>query len=185
MTQAGEESRALATRAAKGDESAFEELVRRHHGLVWRIALRMTGHPEDAMDLVQETFVAVFRHLDRYQPERAFEPWLTTIATRLSLNWLRSRRRRPVRPVDFAETVVRDPRPGPEAAAEDRDLVEAIGQLPPTPRAIVVLHYCEGLKLGEIAEHLEMSLSAVKVSLHRARKSLRDILRRRESGHAM
>lgn len=162
----------VARRAREGDPRAFEELVVRHQRRVWRLALRLVGSPADADDAAQEAFLTVYRTLDRYDPALPFGPWLVTLTTRVCLNWLRTRRRRPAEPLEEAE----DPSPGPHGEAERRELRRAVQGLDDIPRAVVALHYGEGMTCAEIGEALGMSAGAVKVALFRARTKLRRAL---------
>ncbi len=148
--------------------------MRAHQASLWRLGTRLLGSPSEAQDLVQETFVAALRGLERFQPGRPLRPWLVTIATRLGLNMLRTRRRRPSEPL---EEDLPDPGSGPAGEVERRleleRLMAAVSTLEAVPRAIVVLHYCEEMSCAEIGAVLEMTESAVKVALFRARERLR------------
>jgi RNA polymerase sigma factor (sigma-70 family) len=85
----------LATRAAAGDELAFEEIVRRYHGRVFRLASRLTGSETDAADVLQETLLRVFRGLPSFRGASRFGTWLYRIATNAALAHRRARSRRP------------------------------------------------------------------------------------------
>lgn len=168
------DERALVLAAQRGEQPALEEIVRLHQASLWRLGSRLLGSPSEAQDLVQETFVAALRGLERFQAGRPLRPWLVTIATRLGLNMLRTRRRRPSEPL---EEDLPDPSSGPEGEVERRleleNLMAAVGTLEAVPRAIVVLHYCEEMSCAEVGAVLEMTESAVKVALFRARERLR------------
>ena len=86
---------ALVSRAAAGDEAAFEELVRRHQERVYRLACRLTGDDADAADVLQETFLQVFRHLGEFRGEARFTTWLFRVVTNAALMRRRTRARRP------------------------------------------------------------------------------------------
>jgi RNA polymerase sigma-70 factor (ECF subfamily) len=144
---------------------------------------------EDAEDLTQETFVRMFRALDRYDPARPFPAWLLTIAAHVSIDHLRRRRVKTVslfrsepgteeeRPVD-----IEDPGPGPEELAERREQERAadalVGALPEHYRIVVVLRHQQGLSYEEIAEALRLPLGTVKARIHRARALLQQRLER-------
>lgn len=166
--------RELVLAARAGSAPALEAIVRLHQESLWRLGNRLLGSPSEAQDLVQETFMAALRGLDRFQAGRPLRPWLVTIATRLGLNMLRSRRRSRL---EELEGEVPDPSEGPAGEVERRlemeRLMAAVSTLDAVPRAIVVLHYSEEMTCAEIGAVLEMTESAVKVALFRARERLR------------
>lgn len=151
---------------------------------VFSLAFRMLRGAEDAEDVAQETFVRVFRSLDRYDPARPFAAWIFTIAARLSIDQLRRRRLRPVPLVqrdpdsDEERTLdVEDPSPGPELltsfAEEERRAQDLIDSLPPHYRIVVMLRHQQDLSYEEIADALRLPLGTVKARIHRARALLK------------
>jgi RNA polymerase sigma-70 factor (ECF subfamily) len=179
----------LARRCLSGDEAACRELVRRYERQVYSVALRMVRVREDAEDLTQETFVRMFRALDRYDPTRPFPAWLLTIAARLSIDHLR-RRRVPTVPLSWSEPGaseervidVADPGLGPaelaERSEEERGAEGLIASLPEHYRIVVVLRHQQGLSYEEISEALRIPLGTVKARIHRARALLKERLGR-------
>jgi RNA polymerase sigma-70 factor (ECF subfamily) len=176
----------LLRRCLAGDERAYRELVERYRRQVFSLARRMTGSVEDAEDLTQETFVRMFKALDRYDPTRPFAAWLMTIATRLSIDHLRRRRVRPIsvtqrepgsRDEEYTIEIV-DSAPRPDeltAHAEEETRVQhLIDSLPPHYRAVVLLRHQHDLSYEEIAEALHLPLGTVKARIHRARALLKD-----------
>src|SRR5262244_92470 len=112
----------LVRRCLAGDEKAYRELVEMYQPQVYSLALRMVRRAEDAEDLTQETFVRMFRALERYDPTRPFGAWIVTIASRLCIDHLRRRKLSPMsmfqRDAESDEEYVveiQDPGPGPEA----------------------------------------------------------------------
>jgi RNA polymerase sigma-70 factor (ECF subfamily) len=179
----GDESE-LIRRCRSGDERAYRELVRRYQRQVYSIALRMVRSSEDAEDLAQETFVRMFRALDRYDLERPFAAWLFTIASRLSIDHLRRKRIRPIslfrRDAESDEewTIeVEDPGLKPDEvtvhAEEERRSTDLIDSLPEHYRIVVMLRHQQDLSYEEIAEALKLPLGTVKARIHRARALLR------------
>jgi RNA polymerase sigma-70 factor, ECF subfamily len=177
------DDRSLVTRAQAGDLRAFETLVERHRRRIYRLAYRMTCTHEDADDVLQETFVRAFGNLRRFDLSRPFANWLYTIAVNLCLD----RRRRSLRERRVAWDQVEDLQvaspPGsgsPEKAAENGELRgrlhDAMSRLPRRQRAAVMLFEVDGLRITEIADLLRCSEGAVKSTLHRARRRLRDDL---------
>ncbi|HTO92382.1 MAG TPA: sigma-70 family RNA polymerase sigma factor [Candidatus Sulfotelmatobacter sp.] len=177
----------IVQRCLAGDERAYRELVEHYQKPVYTVAFRMLRSAEDAEDITQETFVRVFRALDRYDPSRSFEAWLFTITTRLCIDLLRRRKVRPVSLVrrdaetDEEQSVdVEDPGLKPDEltshAEEERRTRTLIDSLPPHYRIVVVLRHQQDMSYEEIAEALHLPLGTVKARIHRARALLKDRL---------
>lgn len=171
------------TRALRGDATAFDRLVEAYAARIHTHLYRLVGNREDAEDLAQETFVRVYRFLDRFDSRRPLRSWLYAIATRVGLNALRSRRRRLPSArggPDLPETDPADPREDARRHAVLGELEgrvsDALKRLPPRSALLVHLHYREGLNIAEAAEIVGMTEGAAKVALHRARQSLREWL---------
>jgi RNA polymerase sigma-70 factor (ECF subfamily) len=167
-----------------GDERAYRELVDRYRRQVYSMALRMLRREEDAEDVAQETFIRVFRALDRYDPARPFAAWLFTIAARLSIDHIRRRKQSPLslfqRDAETQEerTIeVVDPGPGPEELTsrgeEEGRAQKLIDSLPPHYRIVVMMRHQQDLSYEEIAEALRVPLGTVKARIHRARALLK------------
>src|SRR5271154_6120783 len=189
----------LVRRAKRGDDSAFEDLVRRYDRNVFRIAQHITQNREDAEDVVQDAFLKAYSNLHQFQGQSKFYTWLVRIAVNEAL--MKLRRRRPERTVSLDEEVkteedslpreVADWSPNPEQQynqAELRDiLTRTIQGLPASFRTVFVLRDVEGLSTEETAEALDLSIPAVKSRLLRARLQLRERLsryfRRRDSSN--
>jgi RNA polymerase sigma-70 factor (ECF subfamily) len=183
----------LVARCLAGDEKAYRELVELYQGQVYSVVLRMVRRREDAEDLTQETFVRMFRALDRYDPQRPFAAWLFTIASRLAIDHIR---RRKVQPVSLTQREagsdeeydieVPDPGPTPDEVTsrteEERRTEELIRSLPPHYRIVVMLRHQRDLAYEEIAEALHLPLGTVKARIHRAREILKGKLERMERG---
>jgi RNA polymerase sigma-70 factor, ECF subfamily len=161
--------------ARAGDGDAFAELVRRHQGRVYRVAVRMLGSDADAQDAAQETFVAAWRALPRFRGDSAVATWLYRIVTNRCLNRLASRRPEP--PVDERHPAGEawDPAMVVEQRARMDAISAAVASLPDEQRAALVLRDYEGLSYEEIAEVLRIGVGAVKSRIHRARG---DVLKR-------
>ena len=172
-----------------GDERAFSEIVRRYEGRLQSFVQRMVHDRERAQDLIQETFVRVYRHLHRFDQERKFSTWIFTIAGNLAKNELRNRSRNPV--VLF-QTLVRnwdsetrpleweDPTTRPDDLYRKRFLrekvEEAVARLPEHHRTVFVLRELHGKSYDEIAEITGCTLGTVKSRLNRARNSFARIV---------
>jgi RNA polymerase sigma-70 factor (ECF subfamily) len=179
---------ALVTEAKAGSYEAFEELVGRYEKKIYRLGMNITGNPEDAEDVLQETFLKAFQHLPEFREDSRFYTWIVRIAVNEGL--MKLRKRRSDKSVPMEDSVddegavmpreVADWRPNPEqqlAQAElETILNDAARSLPPTFRTVFFLRDVEGLSTQETAELLHLTPSAVKARLFRARLQLRDEL---------
>ena len=161
----------LVARAQAGQLDAFEELVRKHRLATYRVALRMLGDESDAEDATQDAFVQAWRNLGGFRADAAFPTWMYRIVTNRCLNMLRARRRTEPLPDDREAPASRPDRIA-EARWQVEDLKLAILRLTPEQRAPLVLRELQGCSYEEIAETLDVSISAVKSRLHRARLEL-------------
>jgi RNA polymerase sigma-70 factor (ECF subfamily) len=184
------EESVLVARAREGDPRAFSDLVRRYEAKIFRLAQHVTQNREDAEDVLQETFLKAYEHLDQFQGNSKFYTWLVRIAVNQGLMKLRKRKTdRSVSlddTIDTGEdTVVR------EIAAWDEDpeqrysreelnqiLDTAVQSLAAPYRSVFVLRDVEELSTEETAEILDLSVPAVKSRLLRARLQLREKLTR-------
>jgi RNA polymerase sigma-70 factor (ECF subfamily) len=171
----------LIERTLQGDLAAFEHLVERHRGIVFRVATRIVG-PDDAEDVSQDAFLRAFHRLGQYRGAATFRTWLLQITQNTALNTLTRARRRPTEMVDDSpEAADRDPVRQPVTELERRErehrLEVKLRTLRPEYRSLLVLRDLEGLSYNEISEVLEMPLGSVKGRLHRARDELIELLR--------
>ena len=162
---------ALAIRAAKGDEGAFELLVRRHTENVWRLARSLLRNDAEAEDAVQETFIKAYRAMDSFRGDSAFGTWLHSICYRTCLDRIRGRR---------AEVVplgrVRERR-GEEESLEVRMAVEEIiRSLPEEERRAFVLVHVLGYSREEAARICDVPSSTIRSRVSRARERLAGLL---------
>jgi RNA polymerase sigma-70 factor, ECF subfamily len=170
---------------ARGDTSAFEEVIERHQALVAGTVARMLGSNSDVDDIAQQVFIRVWKSAHRYVPRAKFTTWLLKITRNLVFNELRRARRRAQVPLQSdpgtEEIPLKDEtNPAPDASLlEDelqRAIEEAIMQLPESQRMALVLRRYEQLSYEQIAEVLDLSVPAVKSVLFRARTELRSRL---------
>ena len=173
------QDRAAVRRVLGGDTEAFRGLMRRHASGVYALVYRLVGNAHDAEDVVQETFLRVYRELNRFDAARSFRTWLYTIAANCAKNALRTRSRRGLAGA-FEGT---DSPPAAETArravmrGELRGRLDAaLELLPARAAALVRLHYTEGFTTAEAAEVVGMNEGAARVALHRARRKLREFL---------
>ena len=190
FSQPGLDESSLVALSRQGDTGAFGELVRRYEGNIFRLAQHVTQNREDAEDVLQETFMKAYEHLDQFQGNSKFYTWIVRIAVNQAL--MKLRRRKTDKSVSLDETIdtwedtmVR------EIAAWDEDperrytreelggiLDTAVQSLEPPYRSVFTLRDIDELSTEETAEALGLSVPAVKSRLLRARLQLREKLTR-------
>jgi RNA polymerase sigma-70 factor, ECF subfamily len=187
---AGSDELTLVTQAREGDNRAFAELARRYEAKIFRLAQHITQNREDAEDVLQETFLKAYEHLDQFQGNSKFYTWIVRIAVNQAL--MKLRRRKTDKSVSLDETIdTGEDTVTREIAAWDEDpeqrfsreelsdlLNSAIQSLAPPYRSVFVLRDIEELSTEETAEALGLSIPAVKSRLLRARLQLREKLTR-------
>jgi len=187
---AGTDESILVARAREGDTRAFGELVRRYEGKIFRLAQHITQNREDAEDVLQETFLKAYEHLDQFKGDSKFYTWIVRIAVNQAL--MKLRRRKTDKSVSLDETIdTGEDTITREIAAWDEDpeqrfsreelgeiLDTAVDSLEPPYRSVFVLRDIEELSTEETAEALNLSVPAVKSRLLRARLQLREKLTR-------
>jgi len=164
--------------AQRGEERAFEELVRRHEERAVRVALALVGNKEDARDLAQEAYLRVFRNLERFDFEHEFTTWLYRIVTNLAIDFLRKRRpamSTSAEEEEEADLDLADPEgPAPSDAMEHMETAArvraCIERLAPHFRSVMILRELEGLPCQEIARIVGTTHVTVRWRLHRGRK---------------
>ena len=178
-----EDAAAVRVGPPDGDRHSWDAIVREHADRVYRHAYRLAGNKADAEDLTQETFVRVFRSLDRYTPG-TFEGWLHRITTNLFLDLVRRRARIRFDALpDDASDRLPSTAVGPEQHFSDSrldpEIREALAALPPDFRDAVVLADLEELSYEEIADTLGIKVGTVRSRIHRGRVLLRQALAHR------
>jgi len=166
----------LVARARSGDDHAFEALVRRHQDRAFHIALRMTGDPHDAQDVVQDALLQAWKALPAYRGESRFGTWLIRIIINRCHNARRAARLTVPLPDD--DPVTRMPGPDTVVVAAHRAdaTIKALLDLPFDQRAALVLYTFGDATHAEVARILGINESAAKVRVHRARRELVDRL---------
>jgi RNA polymerase sigma-70 factor (ECF subfamily) len=189
---AGASDEDLATLAATGDTAAFETLVSRYQGRMYRLACRLTGSEADAPDVLQEAFLAAYRGLGSFRGTSRFSTWLYRVATNAALMHRRRQTRRKTEPLDdylprFGERGEHAAEPAELRLASHADEIldrkrlaerahEALARLPEIYRDAFVLRDLEELPTDEVAELLGIESAAVRQRVHRARLMLRGYL---------
>jgi RNA polymerase sigma-70 factor (ECF subfamily) len=174
------EVRALVKRSLAGDQTAMLALVDLYQGQVFGLCYRMLGQRQDAEDMAQETFVRALRSLAQWDAERDFLPWLMAIAGNRCRTCLATRMRRP-RMVSLIEPM---PDLRPSAGNADyliEEVEQALGRLREEYRMAFLLFHEQQLSYAEIAAALNCPLGTVKTWVHRARREVVDVLRKREA----
>ena len=168
-------------RCLEGDSDAFGELITRYQRPVFNTVLHMVGDTEDAREVCQQAFMKAFEHLASYDRERKFFSWIYRVAVNESINWIKARRPH----VELDESI-EHPRANParefEELEEWRHLHEAILELEPNYRAVVILRHFVHFSYDEIAAILKLPEKTVKSRLFTARQQLREALEAK--GHA-
>lgn len=174
------DSAELLDRARGGDEGAFNELVRSHQHEVFTLAFRLLGNYELAADAAQETFIRAWRALPRFRGDAALSTWLHRITVNTSWTLGKRARRHSAATLDEALLLDDTSAPTPESSAETAELGgrlrAAVSELPDPQRAVVVLKDIYGWSHAEVAKALDISVTAAKVRLHRARRRLKEKL---------
>ena len=180
----------LMMRVKAGDPSAFKTIVERYERRVINVAYRLLGDQDEAEDIAQETFLKVYLSSKSYKPQAKLFTYLYTIATNLALNRLRKKKRLRWFSLDAwkeggeeggGREIPADPADRPDLSFEqaEREAIvrRALDALPAAQKTAVVLNRYEGLSYKQVAEVMDISVSAVESKLHRAKQMLREKLR--------
>lgn len=175
--------RELVQKCQTGEMSAFEELVSRYHQKVYMVILGLLRNREDALEVAQEAFFRAYRKINSFQGGSSFYTWIYRIAVNLAID---AQRRQKRNPLDFRESmdgllesqdeVARDPFADVHDKELRQNLTNAINDLTPEHKAVIVLRTIEGLSYKDIGEILGCSEGTVMSRLHYARKKLQDKL---------
>lgn len=169
----------IIARARRGDADAFEQLVIAYRDQVFRLALRMCGNEADADEVAQEAFLSAWKALPNFRGDSQFSTWLYQLTSHAAIDLLR-REKRQIAAEDITEVSVSDPAPSPQQQAERSETRQAVrdamGQLSPEYRQIVVLRFLQELSYEEIGAVLKLPPGTVKSRLNRAKAQLKDIL---------
>ena len=171
----------LVKKSQLGDRSAFEQLVLRHQELVFSLAYKLTGNREMANDVAQEAFIRAWKAIEKFRGDSTFSTWIYRITVNTAWTLRKKAKKHNTLNIDDTyEPIVIDEKKDPEMVAINSDLSsvlsKALNNLPVEQRIIVELKNIEGRSHKEIAEYLDISVTAAKVRLHRAHQKLRSIL---------
>ena len=171
----------LVRKSQLGEKDAFEQLVIRHQDLVFSLAYKLTGNREMANDVAQEAFIRAWKAIEKFRGDSTFSTWIyrITVNTAWTLR-KKARKHNTLNIEDTYEPIVIDEKKDPELVAINSDLssvlINALDKIPIEQRIIVELKNIEGRSHKEIADYLDISVTAAKVRLHRAHQRLRQIL---------
>ena len=171
----------LVKKSQLGDRSAFEQLVLRHQELVFSLAYKLTGNREMANDVAQEAFIRAWKAIEKFRGDSTFSTWIYRITVNTAWTLRKKAKKHNTLNIDDTyEPIVIDEKKDPEMVAINSDLSsvlsKALNNLPVEKRIIVELKNIEGRSHKEIADYLDISVTAAKVRLHRAHQKLRQIL---------
>ncbi|KKO53127.1 RNA polymerase sigma factor SigW [Paenibacillus sp. DMB20] len=174
----------LAKLARKGDQRAFAEIVELYKDKIFHLAYRMLNNRHEAEDIVQETFLRVYKNLDRYDENQKFSTWIYRIGTNLCID--RLRKRKPSYSLDadmndqegmdgYSMIPSDDRSPETEMLLSEtqRIIHDSIESLPAKYKTIMLLRYIQDLSLQEISEVLDLPVTTIKTRVHRGREFLR------------
>src|SRR5690348_16796549 len=169
--------RELLTRVRSGERDAFGELVERYLPRAIALAMRLLRHREDAEDLVQDAFLSALQHIDSFDLQRPFWPWLSRIIVNRGLDLSAARS---TRATSALNDEVSDSKPSPAEAAERSEIRDefrrTLAILPERRRMVVQLFEVDGSSVAEIAKLLDSSPATIRWHLHVARRQLRNAL---------
>ena len=171
----------LVRKSQLGDKAAFEQLVIRHQDLVFSLAYKLTGNREMANDVAQEAFIRAWKAIEKFRGDSTFSTWIYRITVNTAWTLRRKAKKHNTLNIDDTyEPIIIDEKKDPELVAINSDLssllINALDKIPIEQRIIVELKNIEGRSHKEIAEYLDISVTAAKVRLHRAHQKLRQIL---------
>ncbi len=178
----------LIKKAKKGDSAAFSALMEQHFAMIYNLALRMSGNPDDASDLTQEVMIKLFKNIGAFEGKSKFSTWVYRVASNTCLDELRKIKRKKTVSLDAEyETEdgsvgyeAEDTAPTPDVSAERSELktivAKAVSRLGEEYRTAVILRDINGLSYTEIAEVIGCSVGTVKSRISRGRANLKEIL---------
>jgi len=183
-----DEDKELVARAQKGDTEAFDELVRKHTPKLYGLIYHMTSNHEDTNDLLQDVFSKAYRSLPRFQGKSAFYTWIYSIATNMTLNFLKKRNRRRAMSLDDVDSGIQNDKDFIEITSKSdpireaninelqKRLNESLLKLSEDHRAVVVMYDIQGMPHKEISKVLGVSEGTIRSRLFYAHKQLQNHL---------
>jgi RNA polymerase sigma-70 factor (ECF subfamily) len=173
----------LISRCQQGDQDALKEIFELHHGKVYRVAYGILRHREEALDIVQEVFIKLFRSIKNFKGESRFSTYLYRMAVNAAIDHVRKMGKAHVSSLDVEEAIepAEDPERRPDRIFFYKELEgkvnEALNRLPVDQRTAIVLREIEGLSYQEIAKTMKSSLGTAMSRLHYGRRRLQELLK--------
>lgn len=167
----------LIDKALKGNKAAWLKLVKRYEQSIYNYGIRMTSNPDDALDLMQEVFISVFRNLSTYRGDGSFKSWLFRIASYRCVEFYR--RKKPTQGLEDApESICEQPLPEQVMlmSQSNQQLISAMQTLPLAQKAVVELKFFGHFTFEEIADQLNVSSNTVKSRLYTALDKMKSLL---------
>lgn len=181
--QHGAERQLLSECKTRGSMESYEKLYKHFHGFSMRVCYRYLKNEHEAMEVVNDSFLSIFKKIDAYDISRPFEPWLRRILINNSINFLKKNSKHILLETDASDPIHLD------HAENDgfhdlsyNELLGLIQELSPTYRMVFNLYVIDGFAHEEIAKKLGISIGSSKSNLSRARENLRQMLRRSNQG---
>jgi len=168
--------RELIKKAKKGDEESFEALILSCKGKAYNVAFRYMGNEDDAYDAIQESFIKIYRHLDKFNEQSRFDTWVYRIVVNTCNDMLRKNKRE-----NHEEIVIEipDKDPGPAELLERKEesgyILQCLNSLGTEHREVLILRDIKGFAYDEIAGILDCSMGTVKSKISRARQKLKEV----------
>ena len=185
IREAVKDEKELIKKAKAGDGQSFETLILSCKGKAYNIAFRYMRNEEDALDAMQESFIKIFRHLDKFNEQSRFDTWVYRIVVNTCNDMLRKYKKDNYKDVvfknnDYEDVAVEiaDKTPGPAEVLEKKEesgrILNCLGQISAEHRKILILRDVRGFSYDEIAEILDCSMGTVKSKISRARQKLKE-----------
>ena len=166
----------LVKKAQKGDQAAFDALLRRHYNQVYAICRRLAGNEADALDATQEALITLVRRIDRFDGRSKFTTWMHRVVVNACLDELRRRGRRPVPAAVEEQPLAAVERSVADSVADRLDIESGLAQLPETFRAPLVLCDQVGMSYEEIAHQMDIPPGTVRSRISRGRRRLAELM---------
>ncbi|MYH96437.1 MAG: sigma-70 family RNA polymerase sigma factor [Acidimicrobiia bacterium] len=166
----------LVKKAQKGEQAAFDALLRRHYNQIYAVCRRLAGNEADALDATQEALITLVRRIDRFDGRSKFTTWMHRVVVNACLDELRRRGRRPVPTAVEEQPLAAAERPVAEVVADRLDIESALAQLPGSFRVPLVLCDQLGMSYEEIAQEMDIPPGTVRSRISRGRRRLAEVL---------
>ncbi|WP_077212538.1 RNA polymerase sigma factor [Bacillus dakarensis] len=180
-----EEERQWIEEVLSGNKQAYAQIINKYKNPLYATILRMTGNQQDAVDLVQESFIKIYRQLEKFDGKGSFSSWMYRVAINHCMDEFRKKRFK-MEQVEVKENDVKDFH-HPEVIflkkEKNRQLEKLIGSLPEDERMILLLRYVNEQSYNEISEFMNLSVATVRNKLHRAKKKLRETINEEKGGY--